>query len=99
MKKKNLCDCGHTHDRHPKDGPCMAFAASARECPCMAFALSKKKGAASRLRGKQKAPTKVPLYIRIAPDALDAWRATGKGWQTRLAESIASTAPQGAERT
>lgn len=51
-----------------------------------------------RLRGKQKAPTKVPLYIRIDPAALDAWRATGKGWQTRLAEAIASTAPQGAER-
>lgn len=53
-----------------------------------------KKGAAPRrLRGKQKAPTKVPLYIRIDPAALDAWRATGKGWQTRLADSIASHAP------
>jgi len=51
-----------------------------------------------RRRGKQKAPTKVPLYIRVDPAALDAWRATGKGWQTRLAESIASTAPQGAGR-
>lgn len=52
------------------------------------------KVAKRRLRGKQKAPTKVPLYIRIDPAALEAWRNTGKGWQTRLAETIADHAPQ-----
>ncbi|MEA1050500.1 BrnA antitoxin family protein [Lamprobacter modestohalophilus] len=36
-----------------------------------------------RLRGAQKAPTKIPTTIRLDPDVLAGLRATGKGWQTR----------------
>lgn len=35
-------------------------------------------------RGKQKAPTKVPTTVRLSPEVLEYFRASGKGWQTRL---------------
>jgi len=36
-----------------------------------------------RVRGPQKAPTKVATTIRFDQDVLAALKATGKGWQTR----------------
>ncbi len=35
-------------------------------------------------RGPQKAPTKVATTIRLSPDVMDAFKATGAGWQTRI---------------
>ena len=35
-------------------------------------------------RGKQKAPTKQRITLRLSPDVLAHFRATGKGWQTRM---------------
>ena len=35
-------------------------------------------------RGPQKAPTKVPVTIRLSPDVVEKFRATGEGWQTRV---------------
>ncbi len=35
-------------------------------------------------RGKQIAPTKEAVNIRLSPEVLAAFRATGKGWQTRI---------------
>ncbi|OWT75358.1 MULTISPECIES: BrnA antitoxin family protein [unclassified Achromobacter] len=37
-----------------------------------------------RRRGPQKAPTKRTVTIRLSPDVLDAFRATGTGWQARV---------------
>jgi uncharacterized protein (DUF4415 family) len=37
-----------------------------------------------RMRGKQKAPTKVLISLRVGRDVLDHFRARGKGWQTRM---------------
>lgn len=37
-----------------------------------------------RRRGPQKTPTKQTVTIRLSPDVLDAFRATGSGWQTRV---------------
>jgi uncharacterized protein (DUF4415 family) len=37
-----------------------------------------------RTRGKGKKPASVPVTLRIAPDVLAHWRATGPGWQTRM---------------
>jgi uncharacterized protein (DUF4415 family) len=34
-------------------------------------------------RGKQKAPRKVPISIRLSPDVAEGLRATGNGWQVR----------------
>ena len=35
-------------------------------------------------RGPQKAPTKVSTTIRLSPDVVAAFKATGAGWQTRM---------------
>lgn len=37
-----------------------------------------------RPRGPQKAPTKVSTTIRLSSDVVQAFRATGDGWQTRV---------------
>jgi uncharacterized protein (DUF4415 family) len=36
------------------------------------------------VRGPQKTPTKERITIRLSPDVVDAFRATGEGWQTRV---------------
>ncbi len=43
---------------------------------------------AKQHRGSQKRPTKIMLAIRVDRDALTKYRATGRGWQTRLAATI-----------
>jgi uncharacterized protein (DUF4415 family) len=43
-------------------------------------------------RSQQKAPTKESVTIRYSRHALAAYRATGRGWQTRLAEDVARCA-------
>ena len=35
-------------------------------------------------RGPQKAPPKISTTIRLSPDVLQAFRAAGDGWQTRI---------------
>lgn len=35
-------------------------------------------------RGPQKAPTKQATTIRLSPDVMTAFKATGTGWQTRI---------------
>ena len=37
-----------------------------------------------RQRGPQRSPTKVSTTIRLSSDVLQAFRATGDGWQTRV---------------
>ena len=39
---------------------------------------------AERRRGPQKAPLKKQVAIRFSPEVLAYFRATGKGWQTRM---------------
>ena len=39
---------------------------------------------AMRTRGPQKAPTKVSTTIRLSSEVVQAFRATGDGWQTRV---------------
>lgn len=41
-----------------------------------------------RLRGPQKAPTKVSTTIRLSSDVVQAFRATGDGWQTRVDSAL-----------
>jgi uncharacterized protein (DUF4415 family) len=36
---------------------------------------------------------KQPVTLRMAPEALAQWRASGKGWQTRAAALLATHAP------
>jgi uncharacterized protein (DUF4415 family) len=49
------------------------------------------KNAISKIkRGPQKAPTKVPVSIRLSPDVVAGLRATGEGWQVRADEALRS---------
>lgn len=41
-----------------------------------------------RRRGPQKAPTKVSTTLRLERETLARWKATGPGWQTRMAEAL-----------
>lgn len=49
---------------------------------------------ARRGRGPQKAPTKRMVSLRLDVDVLEQWRATGKGWQGRMNETLAAHAPR-----
>jgi uncharacterized protein (DUF4415 family) len=42
----------------------------------------------NRKRGPQKAPRKVPVSIRLSPDVVSAFRASGAGWQSRVDEIL-----------
>lgn len=52
---------------------------------------AKKRG---RPLGSTKPSTKSPATLRIDTDALELWRASGKGWQTRAAALLAKHAPK-----
>jgi uncharacterized protein (DUF4415 family) len=52
--------------------------------PAVQAALAEKR----RLRGAQKAPTKVSTTIRFDADVLAAVKASGRGWQTRVNEAV-----------
>ena len=41
-----------------------------------------------RTRGKQQAPTKEQVSIRLSPEVLEYFRAKGKGWQTQVDEIL-----------
>jgi len=41
-----------------------------------------------RVRGAQKAPTKERITIRLSPDVLKRFRASGDGWQTRVDDAL-----------
>jgi len=40
-------------------------------------------------RGPQKSALKERITIRLSPDVVDRFRATGPGWQTRVDEALA----------
>ncbi len=40
-------------------------------------------------RGRPKAEvTKTPIKLRLDPDIIDAFKASGRGWQTRMNEAL-----------
>lgn len=41
-----------------------------------------------KLRGPQKAPTKVPVSLRLSREVVEHFKATGSGWQTRIDEAL-----------
>lgn len=47
-----------------------------------------------RRRGKQKAPTKRMVSLRVAPEVLEAYRSKGKGWQGLMHDTLAAHAPR-----
>jgi uncharacterized protein (DUF4415 family) len=45
-------------------------------------------------RGPQKDPKKVPVSLRVDRDVMDAYAATGKGYQVRMNEALRRGAPK-----
>jgi uncharacterized protein (DUF4415 family) len=45
-----------------------------------------------RFRGQQKAPTKQMVTLRLDPDVVEAFRATGAGWQRRMNDALRKAA-------
>uniref|UniRef100_E6VHL3 BrnA antitoxin family protein n=1 Tax=Rhodopseudomonas palustris (strain DX-1) TaxID=652103 RepID=E6VHL3_RHOPX len=43
-------------------------------------------------RGPQRAPTKVPVSIRLSADVVAHYKATGPGWQSRIDETLRKAA-------
>lgn len=41
-----------------------------------------------KLRGPNRLPTKEQVTVRYSPDVLAAFRATGRGWQTRMDDAL-----------
>ena len=41
-----------------------------------------------RTRGPNKRPTKEQVAVRYSPDVLAYFRATGRGWQTRMNDAL-----------
>ena len=47
-------------------------------------------------RGPGKRPRKAVTTLRLPPETLDRWKASGPGWQTRMAEALSRLAPRAA---
>ena len=43
---------------------------------------------ARRVRGKQKTPTKLLVSLRLDRSVIDAFKAEGAGWQSRMNEAL-----------
>jgi uncharacterized protein (DUF4415 family) len=48
-----------------------------------------------KARGPQKAPTKVLVSIRLNPEVVEHFRATGSGWQSRINDLLKDAIEQG----
>jgi uncharacterized protein (DUF4415 family) len=47
-------------------------------------------------RGAQKAPTKKLVSLRLSPEVIDHFKATGRGWQTRIDSTLMESIKRGA---
>lgn len=60
------------------------------------------KEAAARLlkpRGRPKSPdAKVAISLRLPPETLARWKASGPGWQTRMADALTQSSPRRGRR-
>jgi uncharacterized protein (DUF4415 family) len=50
---------------------------------------------AKRTRGKQRAPTKQLISLRLDRTVIDAFKASGPGWQRRVNEALKSAVRRG----
>lgn len=49
-------------------------------------------------RGPGKEPPKAVTTLRLPPETLERWRASGPGWQTRMADLLSRQAPRPEKR-
>ncbi len=45
-----------------------------------------------KTRGPQKTPKKVPVSIRLSPEVIEHFKASGPGWQSRIDEALKKVA-------
>jgi len=45
-----------------------------------------------RTRGEQKAPKKIPVSLRLSPEVVEHFKASGPGWQSRIDETLRKAA-------
>lgn len=62
----------------------------ARAVPFSGLPAEVQKTISSRKRGPQKASKKIPVSIRLSPEVVKAFRASGAGWQSRVDEILRS---------
>lgn len=48
-----------------------------------------------RRRGRQKAPTKRLISLRLDPDVVEHFRSTGSGWQSRINDALRAAIGKG----
>ena len=73
------------HDTVEVDEAMIAEARPASESyPQLVAAYRKGRGE----RGAQKSPTKERITIRLSPEVVERFRATGAGWQTRIDRAL-----------
>jgi len=53
----------------------------------------KEMGHTPRRRGPGVKPARTPIQLRLPPQTLARWKATGPGWQTRMAEALEAALP------
>jgi len=69
----------------PEDGPYDPNDAEAARAFCAQVDLIRKGKVVRRgKRGPQKAPTKRLVSLRLSPEVVEHFKATGRGWQTRI---------------
>ena len=76
-----------TNTKHD-DNPILTKADTKRAIRFKDLPASLQQKALKRVRGPQKAPTKVGVHIRLSPDVLEALRNSGNGWQGRVDDAL-----------
>lgn len=78
---------------HDPDNPPLTAKDFAQMRPALDVMPAAAAAAYRRARGPQKTPTKRPISLRVDADVLEAYRATGTGWQAKMNETLAAHAP------
>jgi uncharacterized protein (DUF4415 family) len=80
---------GDTIPYEPEDGPYDPNdAEAARAWLAQADLIRGGKVTRRGKRGPQKAPTKTLVSLRLSPEVIDHFKATGRGWQTRIDSTL-----------
>ena len=88
---------GDTIPYEPEDGPYDPNdAKAARAWLAQADLIRGGKVARRGKRGPQKAPTKTLVSLRLSPDVINHFKATGRGWQTRIDGALLESIKRGA---
>lgn len=73
-----------------KENPEWTEADFKQAVPLSALPTSVQKVLSARKRGPQKTPTKQLVSLRLSPEVLSHFKAKGRGWQTRIDDTLKS---------